>query len=138
MSIAYPIRSLIYVSDASPQLSPDDLEAIHHAAVTLNALDGVTGLLVYNGDRFMQIVEGAADAIEDLLQRLSRDPRHANLSVRSDQTVETKSFPDWSMSLLKVSAGRFEARDDLEPLLPPDVDASVRVKLLDALDLISR
>ena len=138
MSNAYPIRSLTYVSDARLGLDSDDLDRIHHAAVTLNALDGITGLLVYNGDRFLQIVEGTGEAIEDLLGRLRRDPRHSNLWVRSDSIVPERSFADWSMELVKVSAGRFEAREDLDRGLPPDIDDSVRAKLLEALDEIAR
>jgi hypothetical protein len=137
MSDAYPIRSLIYVSDARDDLTPDDLDSIHHAAMSLNALDGITGLLVFNGKRFLQIVEGTGEAVEDLLGRLRRDPRHNNLWVRADNIVETRSFPDWSMMLLKVSAGRFEARDDLEPALPDGILDSTRLKLLDALDEMS-
>lgn len=138
MSVAYPIRSLIYVSDARPGLDAEDLDRIRHAARNLNVLDGITGLLVYNGERFMQVVEGTGEAVEDLLGRLRRDPRHANLWVRWDGIVPEKSFPDWSMEVVMVSAGGEDARADVAPALPDDIAASVRAKLLDALDEIAR
>lgn len=137
MSVAYPIRSLIYVSDARPGLTADDLDRIHHAARNLNALDGITGLLVFNGERFMQIIEGTGEAIEDLLARLRRDPRHLNLWVRSDTIVPEKSFRDWTMELVRVSAGRFEARDDLEPGLSSGILDDTRTRLLTVLDELS-
>lgn len=137
MSTALPIKSLIYVSRATPGLGADDLDRIHHSAVNLNALDGITGLLVYNGTHFLQIVEGASDAIDDLLERLRRDPRHCDVAVVSESMVEDISFPDWSMSLIKVSAGRFDARDDLVAQLPESAAGAARAKLLDALAAIS-
>lgn len=137
MSEALPIKSLIYVSRAAPGLDADDLDKIHHSAVNLNALDGITGLLVYNGSHFLQIVEGASDAIDDLLERLRRDPRHSDIQVVDETMVDAISFPDWSMSLVKVSAGRFEARDDLATQLPGSAVGGVRAKLLDALATIS-
>lgn len=137
MSDALPIKSLIYVSRAAPDIEADDLDRIHRSAVNLNALDGITGLLVYNGSHFLQIVEGASDAIDDLLQRLRRDPRHSDLEVVDETMVEAISFPDWSMSLVKVSAGRFDARDDLGAQLPDGVTRSVRAKLLGGLERIS-
>lgn len=133
----YPIRSLVYISNARAGLSSDDLDVIYHASMNFNALDGVTGLLVYNGAHFMQIIEGADEAIEDLLGRLRRDPRHHDIQVFADQPVDAESFPDWSMKLLEVSAGRFQAHKDLQVLLPSDLDPSIRTKLLEVLSLIS-
>lgn len=137
MSIASSMKSLIYVSRAAPGLKPDDLDRIHHSAINLNALDGITGLLVYNGTHFLQIVEGTPDAIDDLLERLRRDPRHNDLNVRDEAIVTSASFPDWSMNLVKVSAGRFEACEDMAECLPDSVTSSVRTKMLDALTAIS-
>lgn len=137
MSTVSLIKSLIYVSRAAPDLETDDLDRIHHSAINLNALDGITGLLVYNGSHFLQIVEGASDAIDDLLQRLRRDPRHSDIEVVDESMAESVSFPDWSMSLVKVSAGRFDARGDLATQLPDTVAGEVRARLLDALARIS-
>ena len=58
------LKSLAYTSLASLDLVSDELEAIHRTALKLNALDGVTGILVFNGTRFLQIVEGAEVAID--------------------------------------------------------------------------
>ena len=68
------LTSLTYTSLARLDLDASDLEAIHRTARESNALEGVTGLLVFNGTHFLQIIEGAPDAIEDLVERLSREP----------------------------------------------------------------
>src|ERR1044071_5170484 len=97
------LRSLTYTSLASLHLSVGDVEAIHRTARDLNAIDGVTGILVFNGTHFLQIIEGADAAIGDLLERLRRDPRHSGLEVRDDRVIDERSFPDWSMELVRVT-----------------------------------
>jgi hypothetical protein len=96
------LTSLTYTSLARLDLQTSDLEDIQRSARELNALDGITGLLVFNGTHFLQIIEGAHDAIDDLLERLRRDPRHSGLEVRDERKVKERSFPDWSMELVRV------------------------------------
>ncbi len=120
------LKSLTYTSRAKLDLSADDIEAIHRTARDLNALDGVTGLLVFNGTHFLQIIEGADNAIDDLLGRLRRDPRHSGLEVRDERPIAQRSFPDWSMELVRVSASYFEAKDTLKAYIPASVSDEVR------------
>ena len=112
------LKSLTYVSQAAPDLSERDLVEIHEAARHLNALDGVTGLLVFDGKRFLQIIEGAEEAIDDLTGRLRRDQRHSGLEIRDERLIDDRSFPDWSMELLKVDAGYTNAPHEMAAFLP--------------------
>lgn len=131
------LKTLTYTSEAKVGLDADALERIHASAMTLNALDGVTGLLVFNGACFLQTVEGAPEAIDDLVDRLRQDPRHFDFLVRDDRAVESRSFPDWSMALVRVSRGRFEAREDIERALPATATDATRAILARMADLIS-
>ena len=131
------IKSLTYTSLARLDLQVSDLEDIHRAARELNAIDGITGLLVFNGTHFLQIVEGARDVIDDLLERLKRDSRHTGLEVRDQHRVTQRSFPDWSMELVRVKAGYFEARDTIAERLPDTVPEEIRARLFRMTELIS-
>ncbi len=131
------ITSLTYTSLARLDLGASDLEDIHRAARELNALDGITGLLVFNGTHFLQIVEGSREAIEELLERLRRDPRHTGLEVRDQHRVAQRSFPDWSMELVRVKAGYFEAKDTIAERLPDTVPEEIRARLFRMTELIS-
>ena len=113
-------KSLTYTSLARLDLQADDLEAIHRTAREANALDGITGLLIFNGTHFLQIIEGVPDAIDELVDRLRRDPRHSGVEIRDEQMVGERSFPDWSMELVRVSASYFEARDTVSNRLPAE------------------
>ncbi len=134
---AFSLKFLIYISKSALSLGSDDLDRIHHSAINLNVLDGITGLLVYNGAHFLQIVEGMPDAIDDLIIRLRRDPRHSELTIVEEGLILKRNFPDWSMELIRVSAGRFDARTDTQARLPQDMAEPVRASLLAALERIS-
>ena len=125
-SASTPLKTLSYTSRARFDLSEDELRDIHQTARHFNALDGITGLLVFDGSRFMQIIEGAEEAIDTLVERLRQDDRHTAFEVRDERLVEGRSFPDWSMELVRVNAGYAEAREEIASLLPPQTAEPVR------------
>lgn len=139
--LAYPVgmelKSLTYTSLATMDLSSEDLTAIHRTALKLNSLDGLTGLLVFNGTHFLQIVEGTETAVNDLLARLRSDSRHFGLEVRDEREVGYCSFPDWSMELVKVEASYFEASETLKHCIPGSVPSDVRERLYKMTESIS-
>lgn len=127
------LKSLTYTSVARPDLAPGDIRAIHETARHLNALDGVTGLLIYNGAGFLQVIEGAESAIDDLLQRLLADPRHSGLKVENERYIDDCEFPDWSMELVQVRSGEADSPRDLSDLLPDSLPDDIRSKALEML-----
>ena len=123
------LTSLTYTSLARLDLDSSDLEDIHRTARELNALDGITGLLVFNGTHFLQIIEGAKNAIDDLVERLRLDQRHSGFEIRDQHSIDARSFPDWSMELVRVSASYFPARDTIADRLPGTVPEGIRCRL---------
>ena len=83
------LRSVTYTSLARLDLQAAELEAIHDTARRENAARGITGLLIFNGTHFLQIIEGAPDAIDELVDRLRRDPRHSGVEVRDERERES-------------------------------------------------
>lgn len=120
------LKSLTYTSLASLDLTSGDLIDILQTARHLNALEGITGLLVFNGVRFLQVIEGSEAAIDELVRRLRTDHRHTGLEIRDERIVEERSFPDWSMELVEVSAAWMDARTEIEQLLPADLHPPIR------------
>jgi hypothetical protein len=131
------LKSLTYTSLARLDLDASDLEAIHRAAREVNGLEGISGLLVFNGTHFLQIIEGAPDAIDQLVERLRRDPRHSGFEVRDERSVEQRSFGDWTMELVLVSGSYMEARGTLSARLPPSVQPGIRERIVRMTESIS-
>ena len=129
--------TVTYTSLGRLDLQEADLEDIHRSAREQNALDGVTGLLVFNGTHFLQIIEGSEQAIEELVERLRMDPRHTGFEIRDRRKVEGRSFPDWSMELVRVKASYFEARDTIADRIPDSVPEAIQARLFRMTELIS-
>ena len=129
--------TVTYTSLARLDLQDTDLEDIHRSARDHNALDGVTGLLVFNGTHFLQIIEGSEQAIEDLLERLRKDQRHTGFEIRDRRKVEARIFPDWSMEMVRVRASYFEARDTIADRIPEAVPEAIKARLFRMTELIS-
>ncbi len=113
---------LVYVSTAAANLSESDLDDLLREAVARNAGLGVTGLLVYNGRNFMQALEGAPDAVLDLMTSISGDHRHSGVIVISREQVAERAFPDWSMKLTQTE--RAQGRPE-NLLLTNGIDYSI-------------
>jgi hypothetical protein len=131
------LKSLTYTSLARLDLDSGDLEAIHAKARELNALDGISGLLIFNGTHFLQIVEGSPEAVDELVERLRLDRRHSAFEVRDEREVERRAFPGWSMELVRVSTNDMEAKEAVSSRLPDAVPPAVRERLLAMTEAIS-
>jgi len=137
MSTISALKTVTYTSRARLDLGEDDLRRIHEEARHLNALDGITGLLAFDGARFLQIIEGTEEAIDDLIERLRGDTRHTAFEIRDERMVATRSFPEWSMEMCRVSAGYQNARSEIASLLPATTSDAVREVALRMSDELS-
>lgn len=93
------MTSLTYRSEAAVPPSPADLESLIASARDRNRSLGVTGMLLYDGGRYLQTLEGPPAAVELLWSTISRDPRHCGIEVLSQHIVPTRLFSGWDMQL---------------------------------------
>lgn len=127
---------LTYVSIASDDITPADINAIEATAIRENQKRDVTGILLFNGRNFMQVLEGAPRDVLETYARLHDDPRHHGLIQIAYAPIETRAFPDWSMrvSLVRSAMGDVnlltQRHASLEAALPASAPESVRVMLL--------
>ena len=129
--------SLTYTSWAKAGLTDGDVDSILGQSRVNNPLDGVTGLLVFNGGAFVQLIEGGERAIDDLVERLRHDPRHSEFRIRDRRTIARRSFPDWSMGMLRLASGSFEGREAVDRGLERDLPPAVRNLIQAALTSLS-
>ena len=73
------------------------IAAILQTARRHNKANNVTGALLFTASGFAQVLEGTRDVVEHTFERISGDPRHADVTVLSFTPTERRSFPDWSM-----------------------------------------
>jgi len=69
-----------------------------------NASDGITGALLFNAGCFAQVLEGPLPALETTFERIQQDERHGEVSLLTLEPIAARSFPDWSMGFVGLSA----------------------------------
>jgi hypothetical protein len=91
------IIQLAYVSTAARVMQREDLVQLLERAREINAGKDITGLLLYQGGHFMQVLEGNPDQVRPLFAHIAHDPRHYRISVLFDQEISQRQYADWSM-----------------------------------------
>jgi hypothetical protein len=74
-----------------------------------NKAQNVTGALLFDSGYFAQALEGPRLAIEQIFERIQRDPRHGDVTVLSSQTDGHRDFPEWSMAHVAAPGGAASA-----------------------------
>ena len=95
---AHILTSLTYASRANPDVNSKDLELILEQARHNNTNNGITGMLTFNREYFLQTIEGPRAEINRLLQVLLSDTRHHDLQVLEVGEVKIREWAKWSMN----------------------------------------
>jgi hypothetical protein len=93
------MKRMIYCSQATIDFSPDELVALLESAREKNTGSGLTGMLLYCSQSFLQMLEGEQRALEETYGRIAGDARHADLRLLMTVDVPKRLFPDWTMAL---------------------------------------
>lgn len=92
------IYHLVYVSTASSPFDKPRLEDLLAQSRRANAAVAITGFLAYSGGNFMQLLEGAPPAVQDVYDRIALDRRHYNVTRLLDCESADRWCKDWAMA----------------------------------------
>lgn len=119
------ISQYLYISTA-PSLSREDVDAVLASSQRNNVARGVTGLLLYNGRNFLQLLEGEESELVTLMVKISHDPRHTGISMIDRKIVGERVCPNWAMKRVTIADSVEKRREALEAELPEALDAQTR------------
>jgi hypothetical protein len=97
---------------------------------------GITGLLCFINEIFVQVLEGGRDPVCDLFNMIIRDDRHHSLRLLSYEEIPERRFGRWTMghvNIAKVNTGlllKYSEKPALDPFSNP---AGATMALLDEL-----
>jgi hypothetical protein len=94
---------LMYVSYAAKTLSDKDLEKLLTSSREKNESLDITGMLLYIDGKFIQVLEGEKDAINELYSTIVADPRHKKVNKIIEGKTVTRNFPEWNMGFKSIS-----------------------------------
>jgi hypothetical protein len=115
----------IYASRAAQAVSPVMIDDILEKSRTCNPASGITGILCYSGDVFIQVLEGGRDEVCELYNKIAGDRRHTNVRILVYEEIRERKFCNWSMGhvdLSKVNPGillKYHERPTLNPFNLP-------------------
>jgi hypothetical protein len=90
----------IYTSTASEPFSWTELEILRHECERRNNIEKITGMLLYDGKHFMQVLEGQEKKVLALFELIKADPRHRNVEALIQNPIDKRNFGDWAMGLI--------------------------------------
>jgi hypothetical protein len=93
---------LCYISTVRPNTDPSEVDQILRVSRRNNAQSRVTGLLLFNGKRFLQVLEGVPAEVEAVYARVLKDPRHFAVVKLSERKIEEREFGSWDMDFERV------------------------------------
>lgn len=91
------MKSYLYISQEQQPFDKQDLHHLVNGAARQNENNGITGCLHYTEGFFLQYIEGPEEPIADTISRIKADTRHKIFYSASNDQLETRIFPGWSM-----------------------------------------
>lgn len=125
--------SLVYTSTAAAPFRETALTHLLDQARSLNGSREVTGMLLYRGERFIQVLEGPADVVRRLATTIGRDPRHCDMRVLVEESIPARRFADWTMGYRPLRDGAREAPEGFRDSFADLEDGDERSTTLRAL-----
>lgn len=75
-----------------------DLGRILNASLRNNARDRISGALIYDRGRFVQVLEGGRGVLNRVYQRIRYDMRHEAMTLADFAEIPHREFAAWSMA----------------------------------------
>ena len=87
----------LYASRAAQPLTVGLLGSIMEKSCQNNPRLGITGLLCFTKNIFVQIVEGGRDEVNELFMAIVRDERHRDIRLLAFEEISQRRFGNWTM-----------------------------------------
>ena len=114
------LHHLFYVSACADTLQNQAIQEVLVTARAHNAAHSITGVLIYSGAHFAQVLEGPVPELESLMASIRRDTRHRDLRTLLSAPLAERRFEGWSMGFVSdLSVGDLLAELGSESLAEP-------------------
>ncbi|UXY08761.1 diguanylate phosphodiesterase [Kosakonia sp. ML.JS2a] len=96
------LATLIYRSRLNRTVDPSQLTNLVERASLRNSQLQVTGILLFDGDHFLQVLEGPLASVNAVFERIKRDHRHGNVVELLRDFAPRRRFVDRGMVLFDL------------------------------------
>jgi hypothetical protein len=116
--------SAVYISSACGDMTDQQLADLLEISRENNKKRGITGMLLYRGGDFMQVIEGPAANIEHLLKALAADKRHRGMLILKKGVIPERQFGDWQMAFRDLNGVDAKNMEGYSPFMESGFQAS--------------
>ncbi len=88
---------LVYVSSATRAMSEADLLCLLEQSRNRNKRQNVTGMLLYTGGNYFQVLEGEEKDVDEIYEAIVCDERNNGHIVILKENINDRTFLKWSM-----------------------------------------
>jgi hypothetical protein len=99
------LYEVLYVSTIAPNAPLSIIADIAKKSRQANKQRDITGLLIFDGMRFGQQLEGKRGDVLVLLERIVHDPRHVNIEVLHQAPLAERRFGGFSLGYTTADDG---------------------------------
>ena len=107
---------LIYVSYATENPNVDELRILAQSSHVNNKKMGISGMLMYLDGKYLQVLEGEKNAVLNLYNKISKDPRHRQIRVLIEGEIHQRNFKNWAMGFKMLNHQDFKDLSGLTDL----------------------
>lgn len=118
------LTSLCYVSSATRLMSNQELLEILRSSRQNNRATSVTGMLLYKGGNFMQVIEGPRESIQSLMEIINKDIRHKDIFMLWEEEIETRQFATWEMAFANLDSDEIKNEPHYSQFLQDELTAA--------------
>ena len=102
---------LLYASRATASFSTAIVDSILEQSRKNNPSQGITGILCFSDDLFIQVLEGGRDEVCELYNKIVRDDRHCDVRILTYEEISERRFGGWTMGQVNIAKINPSARD---------------------------
>jgi hypothetical protein len=93
----------LYASLAASSNASAISDAILAQSRKNNPPRGITGMLCFTNEFFIQILEGGRAEVCELFNTITRDDRHSRIQILVFEEISERKFGNWSMAQVNIS-----------------------------------
>ncbi|MDE1941684.1 MAG: BLUF domain-containing protein [Betaproteobacteria bacterium] len=123
---------LLYTSQALPAVNEDSVRDILQASRKNNAQQGITGVLVFGGRVFMQVLEGPEKCVLSTYLKITEDVRHSDCRIIHVTPAESRLFDQWTMGVIECDPLEFQHITELRSYRTESVSGDAFRKVMQA------
>lgn len=96
------LYELIYTSVATRPMDRSGLDDLLDVARSRNESLNITGLLIFDEQGFMQLLEGEKADVDAVFASIKKDERHHDVAVFHKGEIAERTFGEWSMAFRRI------------------------------------